>query len=77
MEITVSFKNGSSFGWKNVKARELSSVFTDIADLLEKSEAARKAFKGQSRLTEAKGKTKKCPNKEPQTSPNGPSLNGI
>jgi hypothetical protein len=58
MEIVVNCNNGSSFSWKRVRAEELNSVFVDVTALAEKDEAARKAFKGQSRLSGAKGKLK-------------------
>jgi hypothetical protein len=54
MDITV-FENGAAFDWKRVRASELNSVFADITDLLEKSEAARIAFKRQSKLNGNKG----------------------
>jgi hypothetical protein len=54
MEITISFKSGGEFVWRNVKASEVESVAVDIKELAEKAEAARKAFKQQGRINGAK-----------------------
>jgi hypothetical protein len=44
VQIVITFKNGAETVWKNVRSRELPSIFTDVAALTEKVEAARKAF---------------------------------
>jgi hypothetical protein len=64
MDVVITFKNGGEFVWKNVKTSELSSIFTDIADLAEKDQEARKAarlFKKQGRVNGRKKCLKKAP----------------
>lgn len=63
MDVLISFKSGAEFSWKAVKASELNSVFADIADLLEKSEAARTAFKRQGKLNGTKKPVRKVNNR--------------
>jgi hypothetical protein len=70
MDITISFKSGVAFDWKRVRASELPSVFADISDSAVKDEAARTAFKRQSKLIGTKAvrkvnKEAKCPSKKP------------
>jgi hypothetical protein len=38
MEIVVNFKNGSLFSWKNVRTKEVDSVFVDVRELARKIE---------------------------------------
>jgi hypothetical protein len=59
MEITIKFKTGAAFTWKNVKAREVESVAADIRELTTKDEGARAAFKKQGRLTGTKKPVRK------------------
>jgi hypothetical protein len=59
MEIIIKFRSGAEFAWKSVKSRELNSIFTDVAVLAEKDEAARMAFKRQGKLNGTKKAVRK------------------
>jgi hypothetical protein len=59
MDITVGFKNGATFNWKNVRSAEVNSVFVDVAALAEKDEAARKAFRQQGKINGTKKPVRK------------------
>jgi hypothetical protein len=54
MQIAIQFKSGGEFVWRNVKSRELPSVFADITDLVEKDDQVRKAFGRQAKLNRTK-----------------------
>jgi hypothetical protein len=58
MDVVITFRSGTKFAWKNVKASEVEAVAVDIKELAEKDQEARKAaklFKKQAELNGKKG----------------------
>jgi hypothetical protein len=58
MDVVITFRSGTKFAWKNVKASEVEAVAVDIKELAEKDQEAIKTarlFKKEAELNGKKG----------------------